>query len=155
MTPTNPMPVNPLATGVVDMSNGQVQFNKHLGQMGMGIGVHGMDGGKVTFGRSKYGRQWTGINSMAGGTANFNGWPGASSGPFTGINQMTGGTSHFNFGGSPPTPSPPNLSTPSPPSPSNQPMPVNPWATGVVDMSNGQVQFNKHLGQMGMGIGVH
>merc|ERR1719229_604653 len=107
--PMNTWPMNTgLATGIVDMSNGQAQFKKHLGEMGMGIGVHGMSGGKVTFGRTKYGRQ--------------------STGPTVG---------HTNFNPTNPTP------------------PMNPLATGVVDMSNGQVQFNKHMGELGMGIGVH
>merc|ERR1719229_460 len=107
--PMNTWPMNTgLATGIVDMSNGQAQFKKHLGEIGMGIGVHGMSGGKVTFGRTKYGRQ--------------------STGPTVG---------HTNF----------NPTTPTPP--------MNPLATGVVDMSNGQVQFNKHMGELGMGIGVH
>merc|ERR1719229_1156890 len=123
MTPTNPMPVNPLATGVVDMSNGQVQFNKHLGQMGMGIGVHGMSGGKVTFGRSKYGRQWTGINSMHGGTANFNGW-GGTSGSSSNPGPMT-----------PTNPGPMNPTNPGPMNPTN-PGPMNPTSPGPMTPTN-------------------
>merc|ERR1719343_1092832 len=104
--PPLPPPVFPLGTGGVDLSNGQVQFNKHLGQLGMHTGVHGMNGGSVTFGRSKDGRQSTGVDTMHGGTANFNSM----------------------------------MNQPMPPPP-----PVFPLGTGVVDLSNGQVQFNKHL----------
>merc|ERR1719150_1275744 len=127
-----------MATGVVDMSNGQVQFNKHLGQLGMGIGVHGMNGGKVTFGRS--------ANMPING-----GWVGLRGGNFGGFEPLDGlaGLANFNFEGLP-TPLPPTPSSRQRTPPNSTP-PMNPMATGVVDMSNGQVQFNKHLGELGMG----
>merc|ERR1719192_1536745 len=59
-----------------------------------------MNGGYVTFGRSKDARQFVGINNMHGGTSNFHhGFTSGSSQPFTGINNLHGGTA--NFHGSP------------------------------------------------------